>query len=96
MSCDDTTFVCDHESPTPPPPPRFGLFHGTGRCYSAGMWESAVVILFFVPAVLIAAVNPGYLAPLAEQSAGRLMVLAALVMMALGSFVLKKIVSIKG
>jgi len=49
-----------------------------------------------VTAGLIMAVNPGYLAPLVNQSAGRLMVVAVFAMMMVGALVLKKIVSIKG
>lgn len=55
-----------------------------------------LIALPFATAGLISVVNPGYLAPLVNQSAGRLMVIAVLVMMATGAFVLKKIVSIKG
>jgi tight adherence protein B len=55
-----------------------------------------LVALPFVTVGLIAIVNPGYLAPLVQQPAGRLMVVGVLVMMAFGTLVLKKIVSIKG
>ncbi len=55
-----------------------------------------LLALPFMTAALILVVNPGYLAPLVNQSAGRLMLAAMLVMMALGSLVLRKIVSIKG
>ena len=63
------------------------------------MGRASAIVLIALPfgtAALIGAVSPGYLGPLVNESAGRLMVLAALVMMACGSFVLKKIVSIKG
>ena len=55
-----------------------------------------LLALPFVTAGLIMAVNPGYLAPLVNQSAGRLMVVAVFAMMMVGALVLKKIVSIKG
>ena len=55
-----------------------------------------LVALPFITGALLAVVNPGYLKPLIHQSAGRLMILVAVVMMALGAFVLKKIVAIKG
>jgi tight adherence protein B len=55
-----------------------------------------LVGLPFITALLIALVNPGYLAPLVNQSAGRLMLIAVFVMIAIGALVLKKIVSIKG
>jgi len=55
-----------------------------------------LVALPFITGALLAVVNPGYLKPLINQSAGRLMILVAVVMMALGAFVLKKIVAIKG
>ena len=41
-------------------------------------------------------ISPGYMHPLFATSTGRLLVVVALVMMAIGSLFLKKIVSIKG
>jgi tight adherence protein B len=55
-----------------------------------------LVAMPFITAGLISIVNPGYLSPLVNQSAGRLMLFAVLVMIAIGALVLKKIVSIKG
>lgn len=63
------------------------------------MGRASAVVLVALPfgtAVLIALVNPGYLGPLFNRTAGQLLVAAAFVMMALGTLVLKKIVSIKG
>ena len=59
---------------------------------------SAYVLLSlpFVTVGLISIINPGYLAPLVQQTAGQLMVVTMLVMMTIGALVLKKIVSIKG
>jgi tight adherence protein B len=50
---------------------------------------------FFV-AALISAISPAYMRPLWHSSTGHVMVGVALVMMAFGSVVLKKIVSFKG
>jgi tight adherence protein B len=55
-----------------------------------------LVALPFIAAALIAIVNPGYLSPLIHRPAGQVMGITALVMIAIGTFVLKKIVSIKG
>ena len=44
----------------------------------------------------IGAVNPGYISPLFHRQAGQVMVWSALVMIAIGAFILKKIVTIKG
>jgi tight adherence protein B len=63
------------------------------------MGRASAIVLVALPlgtAVLIALVNPGYLAPLFNRATGQLMVGAAFVMMAFGALVLKKIVSIKG
>lgn len=50
---------------------------------------------FFV-AALISAISPAYMRPLWHSSTGHVMVGVALVMMAIGSVILKKIVSFKG
>ncbi len=55
-----------------------------------------LVALPLVTAAFIAIVNPGYLKPLVETSAGRIMLVAVVFMMTIGSLILKKIVSIKG
>lgn len=55
-----------------------------------------LIALPFITAGLISAVNPGYLGPLVHEPIGRLMVGGILVMMILGTLVLKRIVSIKG
>jgi tight adherence protein B len=55
-----------------------------------------LVALPFVTAGLITIVNPGYLSPLIHRSAGQFMSVGALVMIAIGALILKKIVSIKG
>jgi tight adherence protein B len=74
------------------------LFRRKVRALTAMGRASAylLVALPFMTAGLIALVNPGYLAPLANRPAGQVMVAAVLVMMALGALVLKKIVSVKG
>jgi tight adherence protein B len=68
------------------------------RALTAMGRASAYVLIAmpFVTAGLISIVNPGYLAPLANTSTGRLMVIAILAMIAVGALVLKKIVTIKG
>jgi tight adherence protein B len=55
-----------------------------------------LVAMPFITAALISVVNPGYLAPLVQQSAGLVMLVAVLVMMVIGTLILKKIVSVKG
>ncbi len=55
-----------------------------------------LIALPFITAGLITVVNPGYMSPLVHRSAGQVMGVAALAMIAIGAFVLKKIVSIKG
>ena len=59
---------------------------------------SAYVLLglpFFI-AMALTALNPTYMAPLWGSSTGHTMIIAALVMMGVGSVILKKIVSFKG
>jgi tight adherence protein B len=55
-----------------------------------------LVALPLVTAALIALANPGYLAPLVQQPAGQVMLVAIAAMTIVGAFLLKKIVSIKG
>jgi tight adherence protein B len=50
---------------------------------------------FFV-AVMIGLLNPGYLDPLFQTNAGHMMIIGSLVGMAIGSAILKKIVSFRG
>ena len=54
-----------------------------------------VALPFFV-AFGLSVVSPGYMSPLIHTTAGRVLIVVMLVMMTLGAFVLKKIVSIKG
>ena len=54
-----------------------------------------VALPFFLAAAL-ALLNPGYMAPLFGTSTGHKMIMVSLVMMAIGSLLLKKIVSFKG
>jgi tight adherence protein B len=59
---------------------------------------SAYVLIglpFFMAAALTA-MNPGYMSPLYHSSTGHKLVVAALVMMGIGSLLLKRIVAIKG
>jgi tight adherence protein B len=63
------------------------------------MGRSSAYLLVAMPvitAVLISIVSPGYLAPLVDEAAGRVMLIAVFVMMIVGALILKKIVSIKG
>jgi tight adherence protein B len=55
-----------------------------------------LVALPIITAGLIALINPSYLAPLFHRPAGQAMAVASLLMMCVGTLVLKKIVSIKG
>jgi tight adherence protein B len=55
-----------------------------------------LVGLPFFLAGALALMNPGYMAPLFSTSAGHKMIMLSLVMMAVGSLLLKKIVSFKG
>jgi tight adherence protein B len=57
---------------------------------------TVLVALPFCAGGLIAVLNPSYLAPLFTESTGRIMVASGLVMMVLGGFILKRIVSFKG
>jgi len=50
----------------------------------------------FLTAGAIALISPGYLSPLAHTTSGHVLLVAVAVLMTVGSFVLKKIVSIKG
>ena len=50
---------------------------------------------FFV-ALGLSAVSPGYMSPLYHTSVGHVLIVVTLVMMSLGAFALKKIVSVKG
>ena len=54
-----------------------------------------IALPFFLAAAL-ALLNPGYMAPLFNTSTGHKMIMLSLVMMAVGSLLLKKIVSFKG
>jgi tight adherence protein B len=55
-----------------------------------------LIALPVITAVVIGALNPGYIAPLFEQSAGHVMIAVGIVMIVIGSFFLKRIVTIKG
>jgi tight adherence protein B len=55
-----------------------------------------LVALPFFLAGALALLNPGYMAPLFNTSTGHKMIMLSLVMMAVGSLLLKKIVSFKG
>jgi tight adherence protein B len=55
-----------------------------------------LVGLPLVTAALIGLANPGYLAPLVQEPAGQIMLVAIVAMTIIGALVLKKIVSIKG
>ena len=55
-----------------------------------------LVSLPVITAVAIGVLNPSYIAPLFEQPTGHLMILIGIVMIAIGSFFLKRIVTIKG
>ena len=55
-----------------------------------------LVGLPFFLAGALALMNPGYMAPLFSTSAGHKMIMLSLVMMVIGSLLLKKIVSFKG
>jgi tight adherence protein B len=50
---------------------------------------------FFLVAIM-SLVNPTFMAPLWHQHAGHMLLIVGLVMMAIGSLVLKKIVSFRG
>jgi tight adherence protein B len=59
---------------------------------------SAYVLIglpFFIAAMLTL-LNPSYMSPLYGTSAGHMLIILGLVMMAVGSLILKKIVSFKG
>lgn len=73
-------------------------FHRKVRALTAMGRASAYVLvgLPLVTAALIALANPGYLAPLVQQPAGQLMLVAAVAMTFVGALILKKIVSVKG
>jgi len=68
------------------------------RALTAMGRASAYVLvgLPLVTAALIGLANPGYLAPLVQEPAGQMMLVAIVTMTIIGAFVLKKIVSIKG
>jgi tight adherence protein B len=55
-----------------------------------------LVGLPFFMAALVSLMNPTYMSPLFHTGAGHGMVIAGLVMMTLGSVILKKIVSFRG
>ena len=55
-----------------------------------------LVALPFVLALVITVINPEFMSPLYHTSTGQMLIVIALVLMALGSLVLKKIVSFKG
>ena len=55
-----------------------------------------LVGLPFGIAAAITVMNPEYMDPLYHSSTGHMLILMGLVMMALGSLILKKIVSFKG
>jgi tight adherence protein B len=50
---------------------------------------------FFI-ALALTVLNPGYMAPLYTTSAGHMLIAVGLVMMAIGSLIIHKIVSFKG
>ena len=50
----------------------------------------------FLLALALTALNPSFMSPLYNTSAGHKLVFSGLVMMAIGSLILKKIVSFKG
>ena len=63
------------------------------------MGRMSAYVLIGLPFFLAGAlslVNPGYMAPLFNTSAGHKMIMLSIVMMAIGSLLLKKIVSFKG
>jgi tight adherence protein B len=55
-----------------------------------------LVGLPFFMAALVTLMNPSYMAPLYHTSGGHFLIAVGLVMMALGSLMLKKIVSFRG
>ena len=55
-----------------------------------------LVALPFVTVVGLSLASPGYMSPLFHTTVGHVLIVAMLVMMSLGAFALKKIVSIKG
>jgi tight adherence protein B len=55
-----------------------------------------LIALPVITAVIIGVLSPGYIAPLFEQHAGHVMIAIGIVMIAIGSFFLKRIVTIKG
>jgi tight adherence protein B len=55
-----------------------------------------LVALPFVLALVITVINPEFMSPLYHTSTGQMLIVIALVLMAFGSLVLKKIVSFKG
>jgi tight adherence protein B len=54
-----------------------------------------LVAMPFAVAGMLTAVNPGYMRPLYVTGAGHFLIVLALVMMTIGSFVLKKLVAFK-
>jgi tight adherence protein B len=55
-----------------------------------------LVSLPVITAIALVLISPSYIAPLFEQPAGQLMILIGIVMITIGSFFLKRIVTIKG
>jgi tight adherence protein B len=55
-----------------------------------------LMALPFLIALVVTVINPSYMAPLVNTSTGRHLLFAGLVMMGLGSLILKKIVSFRG
>jgi Flp pilus assembly protein TadB len=47
-------------------------------------------------AAIVSLMNPAYMSPLFHSGAGHIMIIAGLVMMGIGSLMLKKIVSFRG
>jgi tight adherence protein B len=75
---------------------RFKL-QGRIRVLAAEGKFSAIVLvaLPFVVCLMLLLVNPGFLKPLYTDPAGKVMIAAAIIMMSMGIFVMKKMISIK-